>query len=205
VIKGETIAMTTTRLKHTVAAFAVTVATFASATGAQAQPASTQPTTTSLTEVGSWTVTPYIGVGFSGDLDSGTRVLGVAGGYTYTPRISFEANFTYLQPEVSGFTEIDSKSWTLSGDVLYHFAGRSFVPYGAVGLGVGYASIDAEDVPIIGPFDESSTKFSFNFGGGVERQLRDKIALRGDLRYFVGGDLVPDYWRFGIGVTFKVK
>jgi len=43
-----------------------------------------------------------------------------------------------------------------------------------------------------------------NFGGGVERRINDRIGFRGDLRYFFGGDLVPDYWRLGAGLTFAV-
>jgi opacity protein-like surface antigen len=197
---------TTTRLQRlAAAAFAVTMITVASATSAQAQPAAAQATTTSLTDTGTWTITPSIGVGFSGDLDSGTAVYGVAAGYTYTPRLSFEGNFSYLQPEVSGPREYDAKSWALFADALYHFAGRRYVPYVAAGLGLGYASVDSDEVVGGGSFDDSSTRLVFNFGGGVERQIREKIALRGDLRYLFGGNLVPDYWRASVGVSFQLK
>ena len=43
-----------------------------------------------------------------------------------------------------------------------------------------------------------------NFGGGVEKPIRDNIHFRGDLRYFFGGDLVPDYWRFSVGLRFVI-
>jgi opacity protein-like surface antigen len=179
------------------------VAMLACATGASAQPAQT---TTSLTAPGSWTVTPYIGVGFSGDLDSATTAIGVAGGYTWTPRISFEGDFNFLpSSEESGVVELDSKEWSLTGNVLYHFSGRRFVPYGAFGLGFGHGSVDvssSDPLPI--NLDTSSTEFVVNFGGGVERQIRERLAFRGDLRYFFGGDFVPDFWRLSAGVTFQL-
>jgi opacity protein-like surface antigen len=99
--------------------------------------------------------------------------------------------------------EIDSQSWSLTGNLLYHFAGRGFVPYGVVGIGFGHGSVDDDsDDPVDINFDTSSTEFVLNFGGGVERLIRERLAFRGDLRYFVGGDFVPDYWRLSAGVSF---
>jgi hypothetical protein len=37
---------------------------------------------------------------------------------------------------------------------------------------------------------------------GFERAITEKIHFRGDLRYFFGGDLVPDYWRLRAGLRF---
>ena len=166
---------------------------------------SAQPTTTTLVDPEHWTVTPYIGVGFSGDLDSGAFALGVAGGYVYNPRLSFEGDFSYLpSTENSGVVEFDSSEWSLTGNVLYHFAGRAYVPYAAFGIGVGHGSIDDDEALIPAGFDTSSTEFVVNFGGGVERKFRDRMAFRGDLRYFFGGDFVPDFWRLSAGVTFDL-
>ena len=41
-----------------------------------------------------------------------------------------------------------------------------------------------------------------NQGGGVERAIRENLRFRGDMRYFFGGDLVPDYWRLSAGLQF---
>ena len=162
-------------------------------------------TTTSLTTPGTWTVTPFIGVGFSGDLDSGSTVFGVAGGYTYTPRISFEGELNFLpSSEQAGLVELDSKEWSLTGNVLYHFAGRKYIPYGVFGIGFGHGSVDLDSTVPLPNFDTSSTEFVVNFGGGVERQIRERMAIRGDLRYFFGGDFVPDFWRLSAGVTFQL-
>lgn len=183
----------------------VAIAMLGCAVSASAQPAA-QPTRTSLTSTGTWTVTPFIGFGFSGDLDSGTGALGVAGGYTWSPRVSLEAEFNLLpSSEASGLVELDSKMWSLTGNILYHFAGRAFVPYGVLGIGLGHGSVDVEtNDPLLNVLDTSSTEFVVNFGGGVERQLRENLAFRGDLRYFFGGDFVPDYWRLSGGITFQL-
>jgi opacity protein-like surface antigen len=161
-------------------------------------------TGTPVIEVGSWTVTPFGELAFSGDLDSATGGFGVAAGYNWRPQLSIEGEFSTLpSSEAGGLIEVDSSLWTLTGNVLYHFAESPWKPYGAVGLGIGHGSVDVEsNDPVIDTMDTSDSEFVFNFGGGVERQVRDRIAIRGDLRYFFGGDLVPDYWRLGVGVTF---
>jgi opacity protein-like surface antigen len=152
-----------------------------------------------------WTVTPFIGVGFSGDLDSATGAVGVAGGYMWTDRLAFEAELNTLPwSEMSGVVELDSKVWSLTGNVLYRFDERnSFVPYGVFGLGFGHGSVELK-TSTTSNVETSSNEFVVNFGGGIERRLRDRLALRGDLRYLFGGNLVPDYWRLSAGVTFNL-
>jgi opacity protein-like surface antigen len=155
---------------------------------------------------GQWTVTPVVGTAFAGDVDSPTVVLGVAGGYNWSPRVSFEGEFNLLpSSETGGIVELNSKVWNLTGNVLYRFSGQNFTPYGAFGLGVGHGSADVNiNDPLLTSVSSSSTNLVVNFGGGVERSITDAIRLRGDLRYFFGGDLVADYWRFGVGVSFNV-
>ncbi len=154
-----------------------------------------------------WTVTPFVGVGCSGDLDSGTGAVGAAGGYAWSPRVSFEGEFNLLpSSEFNGVVELDSRVWSLTANILYHFSERLFVPYGAFGLGMGHGSvdIDSNDPVLDDLLSDSSTEFVVNFGGGVQRQIRDRLAFRGDLRYFFGGDFVPDFWRVSAGLTFDL-
>jgi hypothetical protein len=154
-----------------------------------------------------WTATPFAGFGFSGDLDSGTGALGAAAGYAWNPRIALEGEFNWLpSPEFGGVIEVDSQVWSLTGNILYHFSERPFVPYGVFGLGFGHGSADLDDNGVIDEdlFDESDTEFVVNFGGGVQRSIGERTAFRGDLRYFFGGDLVPDYWRLAAGLTFDL-
>lgn len=172
-------------------------------TGIAAAQAPGQTTTT--ISPGHWTTTPFVGVGFSGDLDSGTGALGIAGGYVWDPRVSFEAEVSFLpSSENGGLVEVNSSVWNLTGNVLYHFAGRNWVPYGVAGIGVGHSSVDIDSSdPIFDNFDTSSNAFIANIGGGVERAFGPRnTAFRGDFRYMFGGDLVPDYWRLTAGVTF---
>lgn len=179
----------------------------ASAT-ASAQPPAAGQTTTTITP-GHWTVTPFVGFGFSGDLDSGTGLFGVAGGYVFNPRWSFEGEFTMLpSPENSGLVEVESTVMTFAANALYHFSGRDWVPYAVGGIGFGHANADvADDDPLINDdlFDETSNEFIANFGGGVERLIGNNVGFRGDVRYFFGGDLVPDYWRVSAGITFGFR
>jgi opacity protein-like surface antigen len=147
-------------------------------------------------------------VGFSGDLDNGTGVFGVAGGYVWDPRVSFEAEFSALpSSENSGLVEVDSSVWNLTGNILYHFAGRNWVPYGVAGIGFGHASLDIDtgDPVLDDLVDDSGTEFIANIGGGVERLIGSNVAFRGDFRYMFGSDFVPDYWRLTGGITFGFR
>jgi opacity protein-like surface antigen len=180
-----------------------TIAVVAAAVG-PATPGSAQTAVASPTH---WTLTPFVGVAFSGDLDSGTGSLGAAGGYMWNDRVALEAEFNFLpSSEASGLVELDSREWSLTGNLLYHFAGRSaFVPYGVVGMGFGHGSVDVDDAdPALVDLDSDSTEFVATLGGGVERAIRDRLAFRGDLRYFFGGDFVPDFWRLSAGLTFDL-
>lgn len=200
--------MTTTTLQRAMLATAFAVAislTFADAAAAQTAAAPPPaPSTTTVFSPGHWTVTPFIGVGFSGDVDSATGALGAAAGYVWSDRMSFEGEFNVLpSSEANGVVEVSTNVWSLTGNVLYHFSGQKFVPYGVVGIGFGHASADLTNSPLAN-VNTSSTQFVLNFGGGVERRWTERLAVRGDLRYFFGGDLVPDYWRLSGGVTFDM-
>jgi hypothetical protein len=168
--------------------------------------ASAQSSTDGPIVAGEVTVTPFIGFGFSGDLDSGTGIVGVAGGYNYNSKVSIEGEFTFLpSPEINGAQEAPATAWSLTGNLLYHFTKRQFTPYAAVGIGFGHSGIDEDELVSAIGVEKSSTKFVANFGGGIERPFSDRLRFRGDLRYFFGGDLVPDYWRLVVGVTVKMK
>jgi opacity protein-like surface antigen len=165
-------------------------------------------TTTTVFTPGNFVVTPFVGLGFSGDLDSGTGTLGAAAGYVWTERVSLEAELNVLpSSEASGLIEVGTHSWTLTGNVLYHFSGRTWVPYGVFGIGFGHGGADVTDTGIAGTstLNPSSTEFVANLGGGVERRINDRMGFRGDLRYQFGGNFVPDYWRLSAGVTFGLR
>jgi len=156
---------------------------------------------------GEISVTPFIGFGFSGDLDSATGVVGVAGGWNYNSKISIEGEFSLLpSPENNGVVEASSTVWSLTGNVLYHFEKKNnFTPYAVAGIGVGHASVDLNGTLLQNVnVNASSTQFVANIGGGVERPFSERLKFRGDLRYLFGGDTVPDYWRLSAGISIVI-
>jgi hypothetical protein len=178
--------------------------TICGANGARAQPAS-PPANVVLTP-GEWSVTPFAGFGFSGNLDGATGAVGVASGYNWSSTVSLEGEFNLLpSSELSGVIEADNKVWSLTGNLLYHFAPRPFRPYGVIGMGFGHSSLDRSSIaPGVNILDLSSTEFIVNFGGGAERSIRENVRFRGDLRYFFGSDHVPNYWRLSAGLRFAI-
>ena len=159
---------------------------------------------TSQAALGSWSITPFAGFGFSGDLDSPTGALGVAGGRDWNSNVSLEGEFNLLpSSENGGVVEVSSNAWSLTGNLLYHFAPRTFRPYAVIGMGFGHTTVDADETGQVSPsIDETSNEFVVNLGGGIERAIRQNIRFRGDMLYFFGGDLVPDYWRLSAGLQF---
>ena len=179
---------------------------------ALAQTAPTRPTasttTTTVFAPGNWTVTPFVGLGFSGNLDGGTGALGAAAGYVWNERVSLEGELSVLpSSEANGLIEVGTHSWTLTANALYHFSGRTWVPYGVFGIGLGHGGADLSDTGIAGTstLNASSTGLVANLGGGVERRITNRMGFRGDLRYQFGGDFVPNYWRLGAGLTFGLR
>jgi len=195
--------MITSTRQSTITAIGIAVAMMCLAKPAAAQQAAAA--STARTPTGTWSVTPFAGFGFSGDLDSATGALGVAGGYGWSPAVTLEGEFNLLpSSENGGVVEVSSKAWSLTGNLLYHFAPRAFRPYAVVGLGFGHSSVDLDDASTVGALNGASTEFVVNLGGGVERAIRENIRFRGDMRYFFGGDLVPDYWRLSAGLNFGI-
>ena len=171
-----------------------------------AQTPAKEPATAPL-EVERWTVTPFIGAGFSGDLENSPLNLGAALGYNVTSRVTIEGQFAYMGAEQGDLVQFDTNVYTLDANVLYHFteqfAERRWTPYVALGLGMirANADIDTTD-PIFQALDDSTTKLAVNFGGGVKTGISDNVQVRGDLRYYTGDDLAPSFWRATVGVGF---
>jgi opacity protein-like surface antigen len=150
-----------------------------------------------------FTVTPFVGVGFAGDFENSPTAFGFAAGYGISERVSVEGDL-YFAPdgEQGEIIEFNTSIWSVSGNVLYNFAGQTgFTPYVVGGLGMLSANADAEDLGLTE--DDTSTEFAWNWGGGVKSALSDRFGLRADLRFFNGDELAPDHWRLVGGVTIR--
>jgi opacity protein-like surface antigen len=146
------------------------------------------------------TVTPFIGLGFAGDFENAPTAFGVAAGYGIGQRLTVEGDL-YFAPggEQGELVEFETSLWSVSANLLYHFTGEYVTPYVAGGLGV----MGADAAGDLGLADDTSTEFAWNWGGGVKSALSDRFALRADLRFFNGDELVPDHWRLFGGVTIR--
>lgn len=153
-----------------------------------------------------WTVTGFIGPGFGGDLDETETNLGIATSYNFNPRIAVEGELSYASDGADDdLVEFGSSLWTVSGNVLYHFTGNErFLPYATAGLGLMRTSLDLE-VSGNEIVDESNNELAVNLGGGVKSHLTEWAHLRGDLRFFNGGDVDDNFWRAYVGVTFMLR
>jgi opacity protein-like surface antigen len=131
-----------------------------------------------------WTFTPFVGAGFGGDLESAPVTFGAALGYGLTPHCSVEGEFHFAPDASEGqVIEFDASIFGLSGSALYHFRPNDdFTPYLAAGLGFATANADLDKVGLVG--DDTSTKFVWNWGGGMTTAFAERYGIRADLRYF---------------------
>jgi opacity protein-like surface antigen len=149
-----------------------------------------------------FSITPFFGAGFGGDFQNRPATSGVALGYGANDRISLEAEFGIAPGATQGsLITFDTRAWTLSGNVLYHFARPQLTPY--VVAGVGLVSSHVDTTPFDLDIERSTTGFALNFGGGVKTALNDRLGLRGDLRYFNASDAAPDHWRITAGLVIR--
>ena len=160
--------------------------------------------TTALPEPNTFELTPFLGfgLGFSDGegLSDGAFLLGVAGAYNFTTQLAVEGELAII-PDIAGDNnDVDISVQTFSANGVYHFETNSkVVPYATLGLGFGRTSADFTTLP-----DVSSSEFAVNLGGGVKYPINDRLAVRGDLRYFNVNDENPNFWRIYGGVTFRL-
>lgn len=149
-----------------------------------------------------FTITPFLGLGFAGDLENNPTAFGVASGFGLSDRLSIEGDVYFAEGGEQGpIVALDTSVWSVSGNVLYHFRADNFTPYIVGGVGMMGADTNAEELGL--DVDDTSTKFAWNWGAGVKSALSERIGLRGDLRFFNGDDLVPDHWRLVGGVIIR--
>lgn len=174
----------------------VLAAGLVTASAALAQPSA-------LPEPNTFEITPFLGVGLGfsdGDgLSDGAFLLGAAGAYNFTTQLAVEGELGII-PDIAGESSaVDVSVQTFSANGVYHFDTRTaIVPYATLGLGFGRVSAD------IAIDDDSHTEFAVNLGGGVKYPINDRLAIRGDLRYFNVNDENPNFWRIYGGVTFRL-
>ncbi|MGE0594055.1 MAG: outer membrane protein [Vicinamibacterales bacterium] len=169
-----------------------------------AQPTQTAPDALPP-DPGTFSVTPFVGIAFGGNLESTPGQFGIAAGYAMTERLTVEGEF-FAAPgaEVGVLDSFETDIYSVSANILYHFldSSENFTPYGAVGLGALIGNTDLaerfDDVE-----DDSSTALSFNVGGGVKAAMNERWGVRLDARYFNGDDFAPDHWRVYAGVIFR--
>ena len=174
-----------------------------------------------------WLFTPQIGGAFGGGSGLtygasigwvGTGMFGWEAEFASTPGfVSRDEDLNVVNPLITD-TEFDgiddhANSFMFNavvGGKTRQGANRAFRPYFSGGLGWVKAKIESEELL----FDEDSTKFGFNLGGGIMTYF-NHVGFRGDVRYYQTlsesefdtrldaeiGDY--DYWRATAGVTFR--
>jgi opacity protein-like surface antigen len=149
-----------------------------------------------------WTLTPFLGVVFGGNVENAPATGGVALGYGGRG-LGVEGDLAYFKAEQGVLSQFDTAVWLYGLNVLWQFAPRgSAIPYALGGIAWQRTSADLEGIPGTVAVEDGATA-SFTFGGGLKAMLAERAGIRLDLRYVNGRDLAPDFWRLYGGVTWK--
>ncbi len=138
----------------------------------------------------------------TGDLND---YLAVEGSYSYGRNNLRITELDETPPEERGFGTTQNQ---FGGNVLFFFSPRekSVRPFVTAGVGLArFSPTDAAKARALDPNEEfiddptqldSSTEFSFNFGGGVEAKVSSRVGVRFDVR-----DHIIQIPRFGLPQT----
>jgi outer membrane protein X len=136
-------------------------------------------------------------IGISGALGSGDELtnygIGAKFQYNILTALRGEVSFTYFLSKswgVPGIAESKLSMWDASVNVHYLFGlNETIVLYPLAGLGIlGTSSSFESDFVEFGSASASANEFGFNFGGGIDFKISDKLVLNGQVKYMLAGD-----------------
>ena len=177
-----------------------------------------------------WEVTPYLGINLAGDGEFRRGGPGVSVAFV-GERLGFEfdverynhffkdKDVANLVPNNCGVGPRDESCVDLNTDAIGFMGNvvapiritdaKNWRPYATAGLGVIHSWVTDPSNTVA---DTNQNNFAFNAGGGVMYSLNNRVALRGDVRYFLAfvnedkrdGFYFNDYGflRATFGVTF---
>lgn len=153
---------------------------------------------------------PELGFYKAQDADNGSFIGGVACRLKLMPMLGAEASIAYRQ-ETYGNNVVTVRSWpVMVTGLIYPLP----IVYGAIGAGWYNLTFDynQDKVPLL--TDETTQKFGWHLGGGVELPAGPNIKLTGDIRYvflnynfkdFPGSsDLKSDFYVITAGILFGI-
>jgi opacity protein-like surface antigen len=122
---------------------------------------------------------PQAGYYKAQDADQGAWMGGVACRLKLTPALGVEASINYRQ-ETYGDELLTVRSWpVMVTGLIYPLP----IVYGAIGTGWYNLTYDFDQNRLPLFTDETTQKFGWHFGGGVELPVGSTIKLTGDIRY----------------------
>jgi opacity protein-like surface antigen len=151
---------------------------------------------------------PQLGYYQARDADNGSVMVGMACRLKLTPVLGAEASINYRQ-EKYGHDVVTVRSWpVMVTGLIYPFP----IVYGGIGAGWYNVTFDYNQskVPLL--TDETTQKFGYHFGAGVELPMGPDNKLTGDIRYVFlnynfkeipgGPELKSDFFVVSVGFLF---
>lgn len=144
------------------------------------------------------------------DADNGKAMFGGLVRVNLTNAVGFEGSINYRQEQYHN-DEIKVSSWPVQLSGLFYPVEDL---YGVVGVGWYNAKVDfsgsLNNVP-----DQTSQKFGWHFGAGLDIPLGEKAFIFGDFRYVFlnynftdvpgGGEISSDFFMINAGIMFVIN
>jgi opacity protein-like surface antigen len=153
---------------------------------------------------------PQLGFYKARDADNGSLMGGMTCRLKLTPVLGAEASINYRQEKYAN-DAVTVRSWpVMVTGLIYPLP----VVYGAIGAGWYNSTFDYNQnkAPLL--TDETTQKFGWHFGAGVELPVGPKTKLTGDIRYVFldydfkqipgSGDLKSDFLIITVGFLFSL-
>ena len=177
-----------------------------------------------------WDVTPYLGINLAGDAEFRRGGPGLSVAFGERLRFEFDverynhffkdkdlahlvSNNCGVGPSDAPCTDLNTDAIGFMGNVMAPIRladAKNWRPYAVAGLGVIRSWVTDPSNTVA---DTHQNNFAFDVGGGVMYSLNNRVALRGDVRYFLAfvdedsrdGFYFNDYGflRATFGVTFR--
>jgi opacity protein-like surface antigen len=124
-----------------------------------------------------------------------------------------ESEITFSSSAVSAGSPASTNLWVFNSmaNLIVRYPGNTFIPYIGVGGGLSDGMLTGANIPGRPDTDfEGSWTFGYQFLGGVQGNLNEKVYLFGEYKYFSADyhwkqlalDFRSQYALFGIGLRF---
>jgi opacity protein-like surface antigen len=141
------------------------------------------------TDAGRIGVGPQLGYFKGADAESGSVMPGGFFRARFSELVGMDLSINYRTEDYAS-GRVDVTQWPLLVSAMFYPVSSV---YGLVGFGLYFTSFTFHSQSLVDLPDETSTRFGFHLGGGLEFELSRQISIFGDAKYVLLGYDLEDF------------